>query len=188
MSERDDPGRRGGVLRTGARAFVLLLSVLAASCGGREPDFYVHDTGILVESPVPFAHRPELPGRIESTVSAALGYWGGDWSALRGRTITLSGDPYVSCGGNDRALGCYDGDVRVTTSDPASGPFQCVEQTVLVHEIGHAVLGDALHEDPRWMQLEPVRDALSGRAGYAPDGEVSCTIYVSVWQHPLGTP
>ena len=163
------------------------MAIVAASCGGQGPDFYVHDTGVIVETSAPFAGHA-LPSRVESTVGAALAYWGGDWSALRGRTITLSGDAYVSCRGSDHALGCYDGDIRVTTSDPGSGTFQCVEQTVLVHEIGHAVIGDRLHEDPRWMQLEPVRDALAGRVGYTAAGEVDCTIYVNVWRHPLGVP
>jgi hypothetical protein len=132
--------------------------------------------------------RPEFPSRIESTVGAALAYWGGDWSAVRGRTITLSDETHVSCGGKSSALGCYDGDIRFTTADPFLGTFHCVEQTVLVHEIGHAVIGDPLHEDPRWMQLEPVVAALAGRVGYTADGEADCTIYVSVWRHLLGTP
>jgi hypothetical protein len=166
----------------------LLAAALAAvSCGGRAPDFYVQDTGVFVESAAPFARRPELAARVESTVGAALAYWGGDWSALAGRTITLSSDPYVTCNGSASALGCYDGDLRITTSDPGIGTFRCVEQTVLVHEIGHAVLGDALHADPRWMQLDPVAAALAGRVGWTAEGETDCPISVSVWRHPLGT-
>jgi hypothetical protein len=170
------------------RGSALLAALVAASCGGTEADFYVHDTGVLVETDAPFARTAEFPSRLESTVAAALAYWGGDWRALRGRTITLSSEGYVSCGGSASALGCYDGDIRVTTVDPGIGTFQCVEQTVLVHEIGHAVIGDRNHEDPRWMELDPVREALQGRVGYTADGEVDCAIFVSVWRHPLGTP
>ncbi len=75
----------------------------------------------------------------------------------------------------------------MTTADPSFGGFRCVEETVLVHEIGHAVLGDPMHEDPRWMDLEPVAEALGGRVGYTADGVADCTIFVSVWRHPLGT-
>ncbi len=171
-----------------ARKLSVVLAALAVSCGRQQVEFYVHDTGVSVETDAPFARQRDLPARVESTIDAALAYWGGDWSALRGSTITLSGAQYVSCRGNDRALGCYDGDVRVTTLDPGTGAFACVEQTVLVHEIGHAVIGDRMHEDPRWMELEPVQDALAGRVGYAPQGEVDCPIHVSVWRHPLGTP
>ncbi len=182
-------GGNGGVSQKVARSVAVAVGLLAASCGGgREPDFYVHETGVVVASDVPFASRRDLPARLESTVAAALAYWGGDWRALRGRTITLSGAARVTCAGGEPSLGCYDGTIRVTTSDPGLGPWACVEQTVLVHEVGHAVLGDPLHEDPRWMQLEPVGDALAGRTGYTATGEVGCTIYLSVWRHPLGSP
>ncbi len=170
------------------RISAVLVAIAAVSCGGTEPDFYVHSAGVVVESPVPFASQPDFPWRIETTIGAALEYWGGDWSVLDGRTITLSGAASIPCGDSTGALGCYDGDVRITTSDAGTGPVDCIEQTVLVHEIGHAVLGDPRHTDPRWMQFEPVRAALSGRVGYTADGEVDCTIHVCVWQHPLGVP
>ncbi len=187
MSEIDDGGAGGPIPRKTARALVPVIACLAASCGGRGVDFYVHDTGVVVDSTAPFAVRPELAARLESTVGAALAYWGGDWSALAGRTITLTDEPSVPCDGVPGATGCYDGNVRVTTVDPDTGTYACVEQTVLVHEIGHAVLGDRLHDDPRWMEFEPVQAALAGRVGYEPSGEVDCAIYVSVWRHPLGT-
>ncbi len=165
-----------------------MVALVVLACGRQGADFFVHDTAIVVETQAPFASRPELPARVESTIAAALAYWGGGWDDLRGRTITLSGDATVTCGDSPAALGCYDGNIRVTTSDPGIGTFRCVEQTVLVHEIGHAVIGDPLHEDPRWMELEPVADALAGRVGYTEGGETDCTIFVSVWRHPLGTP
>ncbi len=168
-----------------ARNVSVVLAALAASCGGREADFYVHDTAVVVDTSAPFASRPEFPARIESTIAAALAYWGGDWKDLRQSKVMLSGEPYVSCGGSASALGCYDGDIRVTTSDPGIGTLRCVEETVLVHEIGHAVIGDPLHDDPRWMQFEAVEAALSGRVGYTASDEVDCTIYLSVWRHPL---
>jgi hypothetical protein len=174
-------------LRQSHLASLALGALLSSACGEQPADFYVHDTAVVVQTSAPFASRPEFPSRIESTISAALAYWGGDWRALRGRTVALSGDANVSCGANSSTLGCFDGNIRFTTSDPGLGTFHCVEQTVLVHEIGHAVIGDPLHEDPRWMQLEPVEAALAGRVGYTADGETDCTIYVSVWRHLRGT-
>lgn len=159
-----------------------------AACGGRQPDLVVHGTPVIIDTEAPFAHDPDFPARLESTLAAALAYWGGTWDALSTTTITLSGAAYVPCGGNLSALGCYDGDIRVSTSDPGAGPFDCVEQTVLVHEVGHAVLGDRLHEDPRWMQFSPLEETLSGRTGHGGAGEAACEIFVSVWRHPLGTP
>lgn len=170
-----------------ASAAGLLTTLAMTACGGRQPDFYVHGAGVVVATDAPFAHQPGFPGRLEDVASVALAYWGGDWSALDGRTITFSSGAWVACNGVVNAGGCFDGDVRVADTDPGVGEVSCVEQTVLVHEIGHAVLGDPLHEDPRWMELQPVADALAGRVGYVSGGEVDCTIAVSVWQHPLGT-
>jgi hypothetical protein len=173
----------------GSSAKALLLSTIACAIAcGDEPGFYVRGARVVADTDAAFARRPDFPERIESTIDAALSYWGGDWRALHGRSITLTDAPSVSCGGTASALGCYDGDIRITTRDPGVGTFRCVEETTLVHEIGHAAIGDPTHQDPRWMQLEPIEAALSGRMGYTPDGEVECVIWPSVWRHPPGAP
>lgn len=167
------------------QALVLMTATLLAGCGGeRAPDFRVRGVGVILETDAPFASRVDLPVRLESTIDAALSYWGGDWSALEGTTITLVGDQYVACSAAN-AIGCNDGDIRVSTRDPSIGPWQCVEQTVLVHELGHSIIGDPGHTDPRWMDFVPVEDSLSGRTGYDAGGEVPCTLYPSVWRHVL---
>jgi hypothetical protein len=177
------------MVRHATHIVALALGLAAAGCSDRPADFYVQGTGVVVETDAPFANHQEFPRRLEEVVSVALRYWGGAWRDLEGATITFSGSQYVACGGHERALGCHQGnEMRISTIDPGLGTVHCVEQTVLVHEIGHAILGDQLHEDPRWMQLEPVRDELEGGDGYTPDGWVECAIAVSVWRHPLGRP
>jgi hypothetical protein len=172
--------------------FLLATSMLAACGGGRGqgPDFLVRGVGVVVETDAPFAQRSDFPARVEDTIDVALEYWGGSWSDLEGSTLTLVGAPSVKCEGKGGAgaLGCYDGDIRVSTRDPGIGTFSCVEATVLVHEVGHAVLGDTMHDDPRWMEMDEVAAALSDRRGYSDAGEVPCIIYPSVWRHPLGKP
>jgi hypothetical protein len=166
---------------------LVLAGALAAGCGAG-PDFEVRGVGVLVHSQAPFATRPDLPARLESTVDAALSYWGGNWSDLRGVTIALEEGRYVACAGHAAATGCFEGrEVRLSTQDLGL-PFACVEATVLVHEIGHAVIGDAGHADARWMDFDPLARDLEGRTGYAAAGEVDCPIAVSVWRHPLGQP
>lgn len=167
------------------RPNLLLAALVVAACGPAAPDFEVNGAAVWVETSAPFARQAVFPQRIETTLEVALRYWGGDWEDLRGRSITLGGD-YVACNGHDRALGCFDGDIRVATADPGLGTFRCVEQTVLVHEVGHAVIGDPLHEDPRWMEFDAVREALAGRTGWGDDGEGECELFPSVWRHPLG--
>ncbi len=172
--------RRG----TPARLAWLAL-VLAAGCSGaaEAPDFVVRGTGVVVRTDASFARSADFAQRVESTAGAALEYWGGDWSALEGRLITFDGAAYVTCGEQGNSVGCFDGDIRISTQD-AGQQVRCVEETVLVHEIGHAVIGDADHSDPRWMDFTPVLEALRGRLGYTLDGAAPCDLAVSVWRHP----
>jgi hypothetical protein len=174
----------GGVGSKLAAGLALAGSVLGA-CGQPEaaPDFTVRGVGVVVRSDAPFAHRADFPGRVESTIEAALAYWGGDWRRLEGATVYLEGAPKVRCPGAAAAVGCYDGDVRVTTLEGGLA-LSCVEQTALAHEVGHAVVGDALHADPRWLGFEAVALALGGRVGYGAAGEVDCTVFPGIWQHP----
>ncbi|MGA8890794.1 MAG: hypothetical protein WB493_04435 [Anaeromyxobacteraceae bacterium] len=175
--------------RSGAfRAALVALALGATACGtanavAEQNDFAVRDVAVFVRSDEPFTRASDFPARVESTVEAALEYWGGSWDHLAGRSITFEGAQTVTCGSKSGAFGCYDGNIRLTTRDPAF-PFSCVEQTVLVHEIGHAVIGDPNHLDPRWMDFETVAMRLDGRRGYAAQGESACTLFVSVWRHP----
>ena len=154
-----------------------------AACGGLQPDFRVRDAGVVVRSEAAFTRSVDFPARIESTVEAALDYWSGAWSDLAGTTIVFDGSPHVACGGHASSTGCYDGDIRVSTLD-AGESITCVEATVLVHEVGHAVIGDAGHADPRWMDFTSLVRALDGRAGYAATGPASCDPVANVWRHP----
>jgi hypothetical protein len=177
-----------GSIRFHAVASVALFALVACGGPGAEEAQAVQASGVRVvlDTTAPFAQATDFQARLDDTLDVALAYWGGTRSDIDGKTITFV-DSLVSCRGQD-ALGCYDGNISVTTRDPGLGTFACVEETVLVHEIGHAVLGDGNHEDPRWMQMDEIASALSGRVGYASGGETDCTMYVSVWRHPLGTP
>jgi hypothetical protein len=154
-----------------------------AACGGPSPDFKVHGAGIVVRSDAAFTKQPDFPSRVGSTLEAALAYWGGTWSDLQGKLITFEGAQHVSCGEATSAVGCYDGDIRVSTRDFGL-TFYCVEETTLVHEVGHAIIGDPSHMDPRWLDFGDVARSLAGRRGYQDRYELPCEIFVSVWQHP----
>ncbi|HET6413627.1 MAG TPA: hypothetical protein VFG53_16320 [Anaeromyxobacter sp.] len=171
-------------------SLALAVALATASCGGSQPDEGVQgvqEMRLVLETDAPFTEAADFQSRLHDTIDVALSYWGGSWSDLNGRTITIVDAPSVECGGGS-ALGCFDGNVQLTTRDPGLGTFVCIEETVLVHEIGHAVLGDPDHTDPRWMQMDSVAAALSGREGYSSEGLVPCVPYVSVWRHPLDAP
>ena len=177
------------------KLFAVIATVALAACAGgsgggaeQTPSFSVQGVNVFVETSAAFAKAPDFPSRLESTIDAALRYWGGSWSALDGMSLTLVDEPTVPCEGVE-ALGCFEGGaIRLTTRDPGLGTFACVEETVLVHEIGHAAIGDPNHTDPRWMEMDSLATELGGREGYTSLGEVPCTTYVSVWRHPLGSP
>lgn len=174
----------------GRVAMVASLVLAVAACGRAEdpPDFYVRGVAVHLDTDAPFAREPGFPRRLEEVLQGTLQYWGGGWDALAGRTLTLTSDHEVSCGGIAGASGCYDGALRVSTWERGLGPAACVERTVLVHEVGHAVVGDRLHHDPRWMDMAALGDALAGGDGYSTAGEVPCVVAVSVWRHPLDAP
>jgi hypothetical protein len=151
-------------------------------------DLDVHGAAISVDSAAPFTNQPDFPARLEDTLTAALQYWGGSWSDLDRLKITFVDDDHVACGDHPSAIGCFaSGEIRVSTRDGGS-TFRCVEQTVLVHEVGHAIIGDPDHTDPRWMDFGSVVRALSGEPGYDGSGETPCDIHVNVWRHPLNSP
>jgi len=168
---------------------LLLVAALAVVACGGPSSTQVRALEVELESTAPFVQSADFNERLASTIQAALDYWGGNWSDLDATVLKLTDEPYVRCSGAP-SLGCYtEGRLTVTTQDPSLGTLSCVEATVLVHEIGHAVIGDRLHEDPRWMMMDELQAELSGRPGYGADGsEQPCEVYVSVWRHPLGTP
>jgi hypothetical protein len=171
------------------------LGLLLAACGGgqgadtpAEQVRSLRGMSLVIASDAPFTGAADFDARLQTTIEAALRYWGGSWALVDGRTMRLMDTPDVECGGRS-SLGCFDGrEIRLTTRDPGVGTVACIEQTVLVHEIGHVVLGDVLHTDPRWMEMDQLAEELSGRVGYAETGTVPCETYPSVWRHPLGTP
>jgi hypothetical protein len=167
------------------RRILVAAALVSSACDpSSSPDVQV--ASLQSQTGAPFAQQPDFQERVDSTVQAALDYWGGRWDDFRDTKIVFTDSPTVLCHGR-QALGCYDGEIRLTTQDPSLGTFSCVEQTVLVHEIGHAVIGDPNHDDPRWMEMDTLAEELSGRLGYSPDGEVPCPIYLSVWRHPIGS-
>ncbi len=164
-------------------AAAALAALVLAGCGGAEPGIRVRDTAVVVRSGAAFTRSADFPARVEATLAAALDYWGGSWDHLAGITITLEGAAQVDCAGLGPSAGCFDGDIRVSTMD-AGRDVACVEATVLAHEVGHAVVGDAGHLDPRWMDFDALAAALDGRAGYSDAGPAACIPAPAVWRHP----
>lgn len=168
------------------RVAAVTLGVAACSRGG-PPEFTVRDVAVVVNSDAAFTRAGDFPARLQTTIDAALTYWGGNWDQLAGKVVDLEGASALRCGTVEHAVGCSDdAGIRISTKD-AGAAVRCVEETVLVHEIGHAVIGDPDHRDPRWMDFADVARQLDGRLGYTETGVSDCPVYVNVWRHPPST-
>jgi hypothetical protein len=146
-------------------AFVVAVMLLVgcSGCGRFDPceaaTFCWDEVGVYVESAQPWLHAPDTEVRIRRALDISAAYWGAE--RLAGLRIHfMDVDACDGAGG-----GC------TTYYDPAGwvpldadytyrqiefdvsqgiGAGHCVESTPLAHEIGHAVLWDPGHTDPRW--------------------------------------
>ena len=96
---------------------------------------------------------PALSTRATAAAGVMARVWGGDPSLLDGWTITFM-DRYIAKHGRaivvgkatrSRAFG--GGKVEIWTG---TSPI-CLEATNLAHEVGHIVIRDHDHRDPRWL-------------------------------------
>ncbi|HZZ84109.1 MAG TPA: hypothetical protein VFE30_06200 [Anaeromyxobacteraceae bacterium] len=107
--------------------------------------------GVSVDGkPEPWMQH-DLQARTERTIQLAAQRWRSE--PVSSVAVHFGGDRV--CG---TALGCNNGD-EIWVSDWIAYHWperwelvlaSCVEQSVLVHEVGHLVIGDPGHTDPRW--------------------------------------
>jgi hypothetical protein len=131
-----------------------------------------------------FARAPTFPARLERMMRLGARYWSGsdDLAPWRAWEVRFEATTF-NCGSlRGGAVGCTDHAQRVvsvSTKDPASYHYkfqvECVEMTELIHEMGHAYLGDGDHRDPRWRRFE----ALYREVLFPDDGSVDhdCQFY-----------
>jgi hypothetical protein len=147
------------------KLLLLALGLAAVACGvGRveQPaeDLNVAGVGVKVDTSLAWAHDPTLPGRMERVMDAVEAY-AGKSASLRGWVVVLK-DAWAECPGAapHSILGCTEWANKVISVDVNGA--SCVEQTVLAHEVLHAIVGDACHKSPLWRDFAPVEAALQG--------------------------
>jgi hypothetical protein len=110
----------------------------------------------------PFTRDAQFAARLERMMRLGATYWSGSDDLAPWRSWELHFESSVmSCGSLEgRAVGCTDHGSRVMSvsiKDPSSyeykWPVPCVEVTEVVHEMGHALIGDGDHRDPRWRRF-----------------------------------
>jgi hypothetical protein len=94
---------------------------------------------------------PDLEQHVEAVAAAAAQVWGASPQVLDGYRLVLEQRPF-DCGragdDADAVVGCTWRDSRVIQVLALGAA--CPEATAIAHEVGHVVLGDDDHRDPRW--------------------------------------
>jgi hypothetical protein len=137
------------------RRNALVAVMVAAACSGctktwvcQADDFCVG--GIPVQGLPPEMQTDETRGRIEVQLQDGLAHWGATAEALKGWRVVYQEGPVMEDGAAHGGYADY-GDSTITLQ--LTHP-KCIERAQLPHEIGHAVLRDSNHEDPRWRTFD----------------------------------
>lgn len=148
----------GGVVRRGAmkwQVLVILGFALAAGSGCDAAPSWPERCDLTVrgicvanyaqDASLADAEAEERLGRL---IDHALEFWGGAPGALQGWAMIYY-DHKVSCGDDGQTHdGCEWSSARIMEARIAKPG--CFEYALTIHEIGHAVIGDTNHTDPRW--------------------------------------
>ncbi len=133
-------------MRVGLAAGLLLL--LAACRGPLAVGTALHER----ESAPAWVNDPDLAARTTRAAAVMARVWGGDPSALDGWTVTFV-DRFIERNGRSIVVGnsrrrpiVGGGKIDIWTGTSRV----CVEATNLAHEVGHVVIHDGGHRDPRW--------------------------------------
>ncbi len=149
------------VSRGCGRAVGAAMVCAVAACSGPvqssvAPDFVVDGLGVKLDTQaIAWTRDADFPARLERTVGAAARYFGGGFADLRGWTVVFT-DSMNDCPTGDAACAYSDMHAMYVTDHHSSAdgpPALCVEASQVVHEVGHAILGDPCHTDPRWQDF-----------------------------------
>lgn len=158
------------------RTLMMLVALAMVGCGGFQTDTcqertdricVFHSEGLTTAGALD-------PARVDRVVDAAARYWGAeDGRVLDGWVLDLwdhSIDTF--------SVGRTHLDAHYIEVDATVAP--CLEATALVHEVGHAIIGDPNHADPRWShdRMRPLADELEA---WIPRGEPSCPCDMAYW-------
>jgi hypothetical protein len=139
-------------------AVVLLLLVASEGCGSYQSppveQQIVSDLGIgiFVDSDCPgWAHAENLRDRVDALARVVSLHAAAPAEELAGWLIVFRAQDRVSCDSTDEAFGC----VHVTEKwiEATCLDTDCVETTILAHELLHVWFPDPKHTNPQWKTL-----------------------------------
>ena len=126
-------------------------ALLSAACGGPSGPLTVEVAGEHLERLPAYLRAPGLEEHVREAAANMAAGWGGDPAALDGYVLTFEQLPF-ECGragaAAERIAGCTWESAKVIQL--LAWGSACVEASLLAHEVGHVVIGDNGHADPRW--------------------------------------
>jgi hypothetical protein len=151
--------------RAGRACAALASAVLATGCFEPARELDVDGVRVTMDADsaaTPFAHDARFEARLERMMRLGAEYWSGsdDLAPWRGWELRFEASA-MNCGSLEgRAVGCTDESghlMEISTKDPSSYHYKwqvpCVEVTEVIHEMGHALIGDGDHRDRRWRRF-----------------------------------
>lgn len=150
---------------------IILAVVLLVACGGREP-LAVKVT--MAKGPE-WTRSPELTEQVTTYADAITRAWDGDPSVLDGGAIYFDAQVVDPDSGLLQLGHCYPGSeihLEVLRESP------CPLASALAHEVGHAVIGDPGHEDPRWHDAAFWSSMAAALAAVVPAEDAQCLAYL----------
>lgn len=160
--------RRGPIL-------ILAALLVGPGCGElRSPmcDHKIEGLCVSFRSERPWVNRADLLNRVHHLVEESLHYWGADWSAVSGWSILVQ-DQMI----DGYAMGrSYMNSREIVVS--TEWAKDCVEQSPIPHELGHAIIYDPGHVDARWRGFDPLASAMTE---YTRDLGDLCYVYPLMW-------
>ncbi len=137
-------------VRAGAAIWACGAAVALASCSPWNCDFYSH--GACVEFPSPPANLGEAQTRMDRLLQLELPFWG--LSSLSGWRIQYRDSADYPCYMVEKNDGCTDYAKNTMSVRLPPDAHDCFEAAELLHELGHYELGDPMHSNARWGDVE----------------------------------
>jgi hypothetical protein len=128
------------------------------------------------ESAPAWVSDPRLAERTKAAAGTMATVWGGSPSDLEGWTIRYS-DRFIESHGRSRVVGkatrtplLGGGTIEIWSGTSNA----CLEASDLAHEVGHVVIRDHDHRDPRWLDRSFWERMVAALRAIVPKDDVPC--------------
>jgi hypothetical protein len=167
MFEGVGGGGRRGWARSGGGALAACAVALLGGCDTWSCDFDSH--GACIEFTTDPADLRAAQARVDALLGRELPFWG--LSSLSGWRIQFRDTADHPCYLAASSEGCTDYVQKTMSVRVPAGAPGCFEASELLHELGHYALGDPMHSNGRWVDVD---GAFAPMVWSFPDAPAEC--------------